>query len=101
MRQQFIRVVGCRFFAINTVIVYLYYSSFQRVDEEEYGGISELLKEGLMTSFSTFLVSELLLPTEEFYNLGGHKSSRSCLYHASNGLSLDKDDSCSTTQLFS
>ena len=32
-------------------------SMFQKVDEEEYGGISEILKEGLMTSFSSFLVS--------------------------------------------
>ena len=39
--------------------MYVYYSSFQKVDEEEYGGISELLKEGLMTSFSTFLVSNV------------------------------------------
>jgi hypothetical protein len=29
------------------------------VDEEEYGGMSEILKEGLMTSFSSFLVSAL------------------------------------------
>lgn len=49
-----------RFFAINTAVVYLYYSSFQKIDEEDYGGISELLKEGLMTSFSTFLVSFIL-----------------------------------------
>ena len=37
--------------------MYVYANSFQKVDEEEFGGISELLKEGLMTSFATFLVS--------------------------------------------
>ncbi len=51
-----------RFLAINTVIVYVYFNTFQRVDEEEYGGITELLKEGLMTSFSSFLVSALKKP---------------------------------------
>ncbi|GFR65084.1 rab5 interacting protein [Elysia marginata] len=49
------------FFLVNVAIVYLYYSSFQRVDEEEYGGASEILKEGLMTSFSSFLVSWIIL----------------------------------------
>ena len=47
----------CRFFAINTIIIYFYFSTFQKVDEEEYGGIMELLKEGLMTSFASFLVN--------------------------------------------
>lgn len=49
------------FFAVNTLIIYLYFNSFQRVDEEEYGGMSELLKEGLMTSFSSFMVSWIIL----------------------------------------
>ncbi|XP_067651535.1 GEL complex subunit OPTI-like [Haliotis asinina] len=49
------------FFIINVAIVYMYYNSFQRVDEEEYGGASEILKEGLMTSFSSFLVSWIIL----------------------------------------
>jgi hypothetical protein len=30
---------------------------FQKIDDEEYGGTSEILKEGLMTSFAAFLVS--------------------------------------------
>lgn len=46
-----------RFFIINVAIVYIYYNTFQKVDEEEYGGLSEILKEGLLTSFSSFLVS--------------------------------------------
>ena len=41
---------------MNVAIVYIYSNSFQKVDEEEYGGMSEILKEGLMTSFSSFLV---------------------------------------------
>ena len=44
-------------------------SMFQKVDEEEYGGISEILKEGLMTSFSSFLVSiyQFVCIQEKFY----------------------------------
>lgn len=49
----------CRFFAVNMAVIYVYFSIFQKVDEEDYGGISEILKEGLMTSFATFLVSIL------------------------------------------
>lgn len=49
------------FFLVNIAIVYLYYNSFQKIDEEEYGGASEILKEGLMTSFSSFLVSWIIL----------------------------------------
>jgi hypothetical protein len=41
--------------------VYLYFTSFQKVDEEEYGGMTEILKEGLMTSFATFLVSRQII----------------------------------------
>ncbi|KAK7491399.1 hypothetical protein BaRGS_00017377, partial [Batillaria attramentaria] len=43
------------FLLVNVAIVYMYSSSFQKVDEEEYGGMGEILKEGLMTSFSSFL----------------------------------------------
>jgi len=49
------------FVAVNMVIVYVYFNDFQRIDEEEYGGISELLKEGLMTSFATFFVTWIIL----------------------------------------
>ncbi|XP_064599304.1 GEL complex subunit OPTI-like [Liolophura sinensis] len=49
------------FFLVNSAIIYFYYSSFQKVDEEEYGGATEILKEGLMTSFSAFLVSWIML----------------------------------------
>jgi len=46
-----------RFFVLNVGIVYLYHSFYQRVDEEEFGGLWELVKEGMMTSFALFLVS--------------------------------------------
>jgi len=36
--------------------VYIYCTSFQSIDEEEYGGVWELTKEGFMTSFAGFLV---------------------------------------------
>lgn len=47
-----------RFFAVNMAVIYVYFSMFQKVDEEDYGGISEIFKEGLMTSFATFVVSQ-------------------------------------------
>ena len=47
-----------RFFAINAAVIYVYFNSYQKLDEEEYGGITEVLKEGLMTSFASFLVSK-------------------------------------------
>ncbi|KAH9502920.1 hypothetical protein Btru_072387 [Bulinus truncatus] len=49
------------FLLVNVAIVYIYYNSFQKVDEEEFGGTSEILKEGLMTSFSSFLVAWIIL----------------------------------------
>jgi len=45
-----------RFFVVNVAIVYFYFSIFQHVNEEEFGGMSEIMKEGLMTSFATFIV---------------------------------------------
>jgi hypothetical protein len=49
------------FLAVNVAIVYAYYSLFQRVNEEDFGGVSEILKEGLMTSFATFIVTWIIL----------------------------------------
>ncbi|KAH7979408.1 hypothetical protein HPB49_009352 [Dermacentor silvarum] len=45
------------FFCVNTVLVYGYTSSFQKVDDEEYGGVWELVKEGFVTSFAGFLTT--------------------------------------------
>lgn len=49
------------FFVVNVALIYIYYSSFQKVDEEEYGGATEIIKEGLMTSFSSFVVCWIIL----------------------------------------
>jgi len=49
------------FFLVNCALVYVYYNIFQRVNEEEYGGISEIMKEGLMTSFATFIVTWVII----------------------------------------
>lgn len=45
-----------RFILVNAGITYLYFNSFQQIDEEEFGGAWELTKEGFMTSFAGFLV---------------------------------------------
>ena len=42
-------------------MVYYYTNNFQEIDEDEYGGITEILKEGLMTSFATFVVRKFTL----------------------------------------
>lgn len=49
------------FAALNAGTVYAYYSGFQAVDEEEYGGKWELTKEGFMTSFAGFLVTWIII----------------------------------------
>ncbi len=51
------------FAALNAAILYVYFSAFQGVDEEEFGGAWELTKEGFMTSFATFLVIWIILYT--------------------------------------
>ena len=47
-----------RYLALNAGIVYVYFALYQHIDEEEYGGTWELLKEGFMTSYALFLVSK-------------------------------------------
>ena len=42
---------------INAGSLYVYSNNYQSVDEEEYGGPWEMVKEGFMTSFAGFLVS--------------------------------------------
>nr|CAG4642239.1 EOG090X0M4M [Eurycercus lamellatus] len=46
---------------VNAGLLYIYFSSFQSVDEEEYGGAWELTKEGFMTSFAGFLVTWIIV----------------------------------------
>lgn len=49
------------FFLVNAGVMYVYFSNFQQVDEEEYGGAWELTKEGFMTSFAGFLVTWIII----------------------------------------
>lgn len=49
------------FVLVNAGITYLYFSNFQKVDEEEFGGAWELIKEGFMTSFAGFLVTWIII----------------------------------------
>lgn len=48
------------FALINAGVLYIYFTNFQKIDEEEYGGPWELTKEGFMTSFALFLVVWIL-----------------------------------------
>ncbi|XP_055378343.1 GEL complex subunit OPTI [Condylostylus longicornis] len=56
------------FAGISCAIVYLYSINFQSVDEEEYGGAWELVKEGFMTSFAGFLVTWIIFYTGLHYD---------------------------------
>ncbi|XP_029032334.1 GEL complex subunit OPTI [Osmia lignaria lignaria] len=49
------------FVLVNAGITYLYFSNFQQIDEEEFGGVWELTKEGFMTSFAGFLVTWIII----------------------------------------
>ncbi|KAK8768392.1 hypothetical protein V5799_015145 [Amblyomma americanum] len=57
------------FFCINVVLVYGYTSSFQKVDDEEYGGVWELVKEGFVTSFAGFLSCNRFVKTRRRHAL--------------------------------
>ncbi|KDR15294.1 uncharacterized protein C20orf24 homolog [Zootermopsis nevadensis] len=49
------------FVLVNAGLVYMYFTNFQGVDEEEYGGAWELTKEGFMTSFAGFLMTWIII----------------------------------------
>ncbi|XP_059484683.1 GEL complex subunit OPTI [Neocloeon triangulifer] len=49
------------FAVVNAGLIYLYFSTFQNIDEEEFGGAWELTKEGFMTSFAGFLVTWIII----------------------------------------
>ena len=51
-----------RFALINAGVLFVYFTNFQKIDDEDYGGPMELTKEGFFTSFSLFLVG-LIHPT--------------------------------------
>ncbi|KAF5294467.1 hypothetical protein FQR65_LT01593 [Abscondita terminalis] len=60
--------IGLLLFAlVNAGVIYLYFSNFQSVDEEEYGGAWELTKEGFMTSFAGFLVTWIIIYSGLYY----------------------------------
>uniref|UniRef100_A0A2K5QQF4 RAB5 interacting factor n=1 Tax=Cebus imitator TaxID=2715852 RepID=A0A2K5QQF4_CEBIM len=48
--RGFLGIAG--FCLINAGVLYLYFSNYLQIDEEEYGGTWELTKEGFMTSFA-------------------------------------------------
>jgi len=57
-------IIGLAIFAaLNAGVLYLYFSGFQSVDEEDYGGVWELTKEGFMTSMASFLVIWIIVYT--------------------------------------
>lgn len=56
-----------RFAAISCAIVYLYSVNFQSIDEEEYGGVWELMKEGFVASFAGFIVTWIVFYTGLHY----------------------------------
>ncbi|XP_049860903.1 respirasome Complex Assembly Factor 1 [Schistocerca gregaria] len=49
------------FVLINAGLIYIYFTNFQNIDEEEYGGAWEITKEGFMTSFAGFLVTWIII----------------------------------------
>ncbi|ESO05025.1 hypothetical protein HELRODRAFT_78375 [Helobdella robusta] len=49
------------FLAVNIALIYFYVNTIQKVDEDDYGGTSEIIKEGLMTSFATFVVTWIIV----------------------------------------
>ncbi|PSN47137.1 Uncharacterized protein C0J52_17455 [Blattella germanica] len=49
------------FVLVNAGLIYIYFTNYQSVDEEEYGGAWELTKEGFMTSFAGFLVTWIII----------------------------------------
>ncbi|XP_026761029.1 respirasome Complex Assembly Factor 1 [Galleria mellonella] len=57
-------IVGLLLFVVvNAAVIYFYVNNFQSIDEEEYGGMWEITKEGFMTSFAGFLVTWIIMYT--------------------------------------
>lgn len=51
------------YLGISCGLIYAYCSIFQQIDEDEFGGMWEILKEGFMTSFAMFLINWILIYT--------------------------------------
>ncbi|XP_071483814.1 GEL complex subunit OPTI-like [Diadema setosum] len=56
------------FCALNAGILYIYFTSIQQVDEDEFGGPWELTKEGFMSSFALFLVVWIIVYSAVFFD---------------------------------
>ncbi|XP_059050740.1 GEL complex subunit OPTI [Achroia grisella] len=57
-------IVGLLLFVVvNAAVIYFYVNNFQTVDDEEYGGMWEITKEGFITSFAGFLVTWIIVYT--------------------------------------
>ena len=52
--RGFLEIAG--FCLINVGVVYLYFSNYLQIDEEDYRGTWVLTEEGFMTWFSLFMV---------------------------------------------
>ncbi|CAD5111101.1 DgyrCDS446 [Dimorphilus gyrociliatus] len=48
------------FAALEAIVIQVYTTSYQSVDVDDLGGISEVLKEGFMTAFASFLVTWII-----------------------------------------
>ncbi|XP_064399258.1 GEL complex subunit OPTI-like [Halichondria panicea] len=59
--QGFIGILA--FLLVSGGLVYLYCVLYQGIDQEEYGGAWELLKEGMMTAFAMFMVNWIITYT--------------------------------------
>ncbi|XP_019510839.1 PREDICTED: uncharacterized protein C20orf24 homolog isoform X2 [Hipposideros armiger] len=64
--RGFLGIAG--FCLINAGVLYLYFSNYLQIDEEEYGGTWELTKEGFMTSFALFMVIWIIFYTAIHYD---------------------------------
>ncbi|KAG5684975.1 hypothetical protein PVAND_014179 [Polypedilum vanderplanki] len=54
-------IIGLASFALaSSGYVYLY-CSYMNIDDEEHGGIWEIIKEGFMTNFASFLVTWIII----------------------------------------
>ena len=51
-------------------MLFIYFTNFQKIDDEDYGGSMELTKEGFFTSFSLFLVCSNILKFLHFFQEG-------------------------------
>ncbi|XP_063104476.1 GEL complex subunit OPTI isoform X1 [Cavia porcellus] len=63
--RGFLGIAG--FCLINAGVLYLYFSNYLQIDEEEYGGTWELTKEGFMTSFALFMGLTKLLGLASYF----------------------------------